>query len=681
MTKFPKQLLRIFVIAIFATAVAWGASHLKAARDLEEMTFDIRVLAFSPETKPSPDIVMIWLDEATMKGLPYRTPIPRDFLATLHSNILKAKPWLIAYDIFFKDPSFPKADSEFAKALEMGAAYGIVPRRPDGVVDMPLALFMEALAGVGLADLPFNPFDATVRMAKLGFDTDRGEMDSFAAMIFKAATGIDAATSIKEQNNAPGWGPLKTTPYTGKDKLIIRFAGPPGKIGDPNNAFKTYSASLVKKGLIPDAWLKDKIVMVGASYQDLKDAYLTPYYAKVTNYARMPGVEIHANVLSSLITNQLYYTLAPWQGWAWSFVIALIVSIAVVLASPWRATFAYILTVAAASVACILMFRLSAVTIPMISPLIGATASFGAGLGWRALTEGKQKRFIKSAFAKYVPHAVVERMTENPQLLKLGGETRQITSLFTDIASFTTISERMDPEELVAFLNDYLGKMNEVLFSYGATLDKYEGDAIIAFFNAPLDVANHELCAVKAALGIKRASAEITKQWGERCGRDIITRAGINSGSAVVGNMGSLGRFDYTAIGDTINLASRLEGANKFYNTTIMASEQTVSRLGDEIMVRPLDKVRVRGKTKPIFLYEIFGVSDEVEAKVISELVSPYKKAFELFEKRRAEDAKSLLSKILENFANDGPSQKLIARCERLIKEPEWDLVTDLETK
>ncbi len=682
LSNLPKQLLRVCAIAIFATLVAWAAMHLRATRNLEEMTFDIRVLAFAPDTKPSPDIVLIWLDEATMRALPYRSPIPRDFLAGLTENILKAKPWLVAFDVFFKDPSFQKADMEFAKALEDGAVYGIVPRRPDGTVDMPLPLFMEALAGVGLADLPYNPFDATVRMAKLKFKTDRGEMESFAAMIFKSATGIDASTSIKEQNRAPGWGPLKTTPYVGKgEELYIRFAGPPGKAGDPNNAFKAYSSSLVSKGLVPDAWLADKIVLVGASYEDLKDAYLTPYYAKATNYARMPGVEIHANVLSSLITNQLCYSLMPWQAWAWTLVVSLIVSLAVVLLTPWRSAFVYILTIAAATSLSVFIFRSSAVVMPLIAPLIGGTASFGAGLGWRALTEGKQKRFIKGVFAKYVPHTVVERMTENPKLLKLGGETREVTSLFTDIASFTTISERMNPEELVAFLNDYLGKMNQALFSFGATLDKYEGDAIIAFFNAPLNVSDHELCAVKAALEIKRASLQITEQWGDRCGMDIITRAGINSGPAVVGNIGSEGRFDYTAIGDTINLASRLEGANKFYGTTIMASEQTVSKLGDEIVIRPLDRVRVKGKTKPILLYEIIGQRDELEDKLIGELVSPYKKAFELLEQRRPDDAKKMLAEILVRFENDGPTIKLMQRCERLINEPGWNMVTDLESK
>jgi adenylate cyclase len=681
--KTTRLLLRALVIAIASTILAWCVMHVRAARDIEETTFDIRTLAFAPATKASDKVVMVWLDERTMRALPYRSPIPRDFLAKLHLKILKAEPWLIAYDIFFKDPSFPQADREFISALKAGPAYAIVPRRPDGKVDMPMPEFTNALTGVGLADLPFNPFDATVRKARFSFDTDRGPMDSYAAMIYLGATGIAAETSIREQAKVPGAGPLTATPYAGDDEVYIRFAGPPGRIGGEQNAFKIYSASLVEKGLVPDAWLKDKIVLVGASYEDLKDAFLTPYYAKATDYERMTGTEIHANIISSLLTNQFYFVLRPWQAVAWTFIMALIVSIAVVLISPWRSAIVFVLSVVASLAVAVLAFRSWAVVFPVVSPIVGSIISFGTGLGWRALAEGKQKRFIKCVFARYVPSAVVERMTEDPTLLKLGGETRTITSLFTDIASFTTISERMDPEMLVKFLNDYLGRMNEILFQNGATLDKYEGDAIIAFWGAPLDVAEHELAAVRSALGIKRASREITESWRESCGREIVTRAGINTGPAVVGNMGSEGRFDYTAIGDTVNLASRLEGANKFYDTMIMASETTLAKLDLDIVSRPLDRVRVKGKTEPITIYEVIGEKADLkdEAELMKKLIEPYREAFDLLMERKIEEAKIALCDIRDRYPDDGPTRELIKRCDRAIAEPDWDLVTDLMSK
>ena len=191
--KSAKRLIVAIVLAAFAASAAWAVTLLKSMQDLEAEAYDIRVLAFSPETKASDRIVMVWLDEATMAGLPYRSPVPRDFLAKLHKQIVAAEPWLVGYDIFFADSSFPDADREFAKALGGSVTYAVVPRRPDGTVAMPLPMFADALVGVGLADLPFNPFDATVRVAKLSYDTDRGMMDSFGAEIFGAAAGVAAA--------------------------------------------------------------------------------------------------------------------------------------------------------------------------------------------------------------------------------------------------------------------------------------------------------------------------------------------------------------------------------------------------------------------------------------------------------------------------------------------------------
>jgi len=674
------RLIASFAIAALATLLAWAATHLKSVRDLEQVAYDLRVLAFAPATQPSDKVVMVWLDEATMEGLPYRSPVPRDFLATLHREIVKAEPWMVGYDIFFKDPSFSQADSDFRDALEGSVTYAVVPRRPDGVVDMPLPMFEQVLVGVGLANLPFNPFDATVRKARFSFDTDRGRMDSFAAAIFSAATGVDAATSIREGVDPPGWGPFETTPFVERGEVLIRFAGPPGKIGGKDNSFKTYSASLVAKGLVPKAWLQDKIVLVGAAYEDLKDAYLTPYYARATGYARMPGVEIHANILSSLMTNGLYFALTPWQSLAWVALFALAVAFATSFLSPWRSAASFAFAAAAAVVLSIAIFRSAAVAVPMVAPLFAQIASLGLGLGWRAMTEGRQRRFIKGVFARYVPAAVVDRMIGDPKLLRLGGETRRVTSLFSDIASFTTISERLDPETLVSFLNDYLGRMNEVLFRFGATLDKYEGDAIIAFFNAPLDVQLHEESAVRAALGMRRVDGIVSEAWRGRCGREITTRIGVNTGPAVVGNMGSEGRFDYTAIGDTINLASRLEGANKFYDTRIMASESTAAKLGEQIVKRPLDRIRVKGKSEPILIYEIVGEKAEVEAEV-KEFIERYKEAFELFQARRLDEALAMLEKVIRVRPDDGPSIELRKRCERARDDADWDLVTDMTSK
>jgi class 3 adenylate cyclase/CHASE2 domain-containing sensor protein len=677
-----QKIYRTLIIAVVALLVTRGIMFFKAPRDFEAKLFDIRQLAFPPKTVSSSDVVMVWLDENTMKGLPFRTPIPRNFLATLHDKIAEAGPKLIAYDIFFKGASFPGDDEKLAKALGEYRAYAVVPMRAEGIVDMPDEMFMKGLKGVGLADLPFNSFDSTVREASFIFDTDRGPMRSFAAELFFAATGSDASELIADKKNWPGFGHIKLTPYVGGgEKVYIRFAGPPSKIGDKNNQFKTYSAALVAKGFVPKGWLKDKIVLVGASYEDLKDSFLTPYYAASMGYAQMNGVEIHANILSELLTSKFYFTTTMAQTWVGVFLIALAIGAAAVILSPWSAGIIFLVISAIEVLLSVVSFMKYGIVVPIVAPLIGSTAAYGSGLGLRALTEGKQKRFIKGVFSKYVPRAVVERMTQNPELVKLGGQQRIVTSLFSDIASFTTISEKMEPTELVEFLNDYLGRMNEMLFSFGATIDKYEGDAIIAFFNAPLDVVDHEAKAMRAAIEMRRITSEVSSEWSERLGRELVTRVGINTGPAVVGNMGSEGRFDYTAIGDTINLASRLEGTNKFYNTILMASEMTVARGGDDLIVRPVDRVRVKGKAEPILLYEIVGVRGHVDESIISEKIEPYQKAFDLFTHRNTVEAKSELSGVISTYPDDGPALELKKRIEKAGADPKWDLVTDLESK
>lgn len=691
-----KRITGVLISFAVSLSIVWGVSHLEALRALEDQTMDIRQIAFPPKTDVSGDVVMVWLDESTMQSLPFRSPVPRNFLAKLNDALARAEAKIIAYDIFFKGSSFPEADKTLAEGLAKTNSYAVVPMRPKnlcagegdvskhiaGCVDMPDKMFADALKGVGLADLPFSAFDTTVRAAQFAFETNLGTMPSLAARVFRAATGNDALSILDDKSSRPGFGPLEFSPFLdGSRKTAIRFAGPPGRIGNKDNAFKIFSAKLVADGLIPQSWLRDKIILVGAAYEDATDAYLTPYYRGFTNYARMNGVEIHANILSSLLTRQFLYNFLPWQKWGLIIAVIAIISATSLLLVPLKSAGVFVVTISAEIVLSVFAFRSFAIIVPVALPLSAGCVSYAVGIGWRALTEGRQKRFIKGVFAKYVPPAVVERMTEHPEMLKLGGEQKTVTSMFTDIASFTTISEKMDPVTLVTFLNDYLGRMNEVLFRYGATLDKYEGDAIIAFFNAPLDVERHELAAIKSAMEIRRISREITAAWKDRCGREIVTRVGINTGPAVVGNMGSEGRFDYTAIGDTINLASRLEGTNKFYGTIVMASEMTVEAVGESVIARPVDRVRVKGKTKAILLYEIAGEAETMDGALMSKLIAPYKRAFELFEERKIDESKGILNNILVEYPDDGPSKDLLKRCERAMIEPKWDLITDLTAK
>lgn len=643
-----KNILTVTIFALLTLASGLFISDFGPARDLDNLISDALIRYFSPETQISDDIVIVFLDEATMKELPYRSPVPRDFLYQLNEKILAAGPKAVGYDIFFKDPTIPAMDARLAASFKQGPVFAVsagkIGENGKWFEDEPMELFKESLKGVGLSDLPFSSSDATVRFAQFEFDINGRPRPSLVSVLYNAVKGGNAEALLHDPKKELSLFGFKFPPYKvlepgNETGTRIRFTGPPSKIGG-DNGFKIFPTNLVAKGLIPADWLKDKIVLVGAAYEDGTDAFLTPYYSSRYNYERMPGVEIHANVLNSLLTKRFYYELPKGFFIAGLLFTGFLASFLFLFGPVWRGVAAFIGLSAILIFKIVLNFSHFGLVMPF-TPFEGSMMiTFAASLGYRSVTEGRQKRFVKNVFAKYVPPSVVDKMIANPKLLTLGGEQREITCIFTDIASFTTISEKLDPKMLVSFLNEYLDKLTRIIFKYGGTLDKYEGDAIIAFFGAPLALTNHREAGVLAALEMQKASNEISDKWKDICGREIVTRIGIHSGTAVVGNMGSDLRFDYTAIGDTMNLASRLEGANKFFNTRILASESVIaivakqspennlaseivspsSMAHNDVLFRPLARVKVKGKTEAIGVYEVAGLKNEMKKDEVNKI-------------------------------------------------------------
>jgi adenylate cyclase len=284
-------------------------------------------------------------------------------------------------------------------------------------------------------------------------------------------------------------------------------------------------------------------------------------------------------------------------------------------------------------------------------------------------TEGRQKRFIKNAFQQYLSPAVIEKLIEDPERLKLGGERRQLSIFFSDLEGFTSISERLTPEELTSILNEYLSAMTEIIHEEGGTVDKYEGDAIIAFWNAPLSQPDHAVCCVKAALRCQKKLAELRPYFREKIQKDLKMRIGINTGAVVVGNMGSKTRFDYTMMGDAVNLASRLEGINKEFGSYTMISKSTLVEIGNAFPVRELSKVRVVGKKESVAVYEPMYEEDYRANKDNYDIFS---QGLESYYQGNFEKALAFFKKIAEQ---DAPARSYIEKCQELMaKKPEpWD--------
>ncbi len=291
------------------------------------------------------------------------------------------------------------------------------------------------------------------------------------------------------------------------------------------------------------------------------------------------------------------------------------------------------------------------------------------------IEERKEKRFIKDAFGQYLSPKVIDKLVEDPSALSLGGEKREMTAFFSDVQGFSTISESLTPDELVQLLNEYLTEMCDIIAEHDGTIDKFEGDAIIAFWGAPLKQENHATLACLACVDMQKKLEELREKWAQEGRPQLLARLGVNTGSMVVGNMGSVSRMDYTIMGDSVNLAARLEGANKFYKNFTMISEFTYEQAKEAIEVRELDTIRVVGKNEPITVYEILDRKNGVTGDK-AKLVDIFHQGLELYKQRHFKGALELFESGLDISPFDGPTLTYIDRCNGFIEDPpseEWD--------
>ena len=301
-------------------------------------------------------------------------------------------------------------------------------------------------------------------------------------------------------------------------------------------------------------------------------------------------------------------------------------------------------------------------------------------MAYTAIVEGREKRFIKGAFGKYLSPDRVAEITRDPSALKLGGEKLPLSLLFSDLSGFTTLSEEMDAQELIAMLNEYLQEMTDVVFAEGGYLDKYIGDAIMAFWNAPSKVPDHPDRALRTAILMQRRMDELNERWRERgTGRETLkVRIGVHTGDVVVGNVGGKDRFDYSAIGDAVNLAARLEPANKTYDTLNMVSEVTLAMAQGSYRVRELDTIAVKGKEAPVTVFELLEMDGVALRPAKEAALKHYSDGLDAYKRHEWTRAKEHFSAAVGACPDDGPSLLYVERCienEAEPPPPDWDFV------
>ncbi len=453
-----------------------------------------------------------------------------------------------------------------------------------------------------------------------------------------------------------------------KGQLSINYRGPFG-------SFQYISAADILAARYPYN-LRDKHLIIGTSAEGLYDLRATPY-ANI-----IPGVEIQANIIDNMIAaDPMVYDTFSEIGLTYTMLIAggLLLSATLAYSTPLAGGLGGFLFIQAAFTLCYTLFLHNRI-IGITYPLLTITIIFLSVTLFNFFFAGREKRYLNDAFKRYVAPGVVQEVIRNPTSLALKGETKELTVFFSDIRDFTAISEQLSPEQLSQLMNEYLTAMSNLIMETGGTVDKFIGDAIMAIWGAPLAIADQQLQAVKTALRSIAVLAELQPAWSKKGLPTIRIGIGINTGKMRVGNFGSEKRFDYTVIGDNVNLASRLEGLNKTYGTTILISENTMAAVADEFPCRYIDRVRVKGKDRPVKIFE--PLSQEVFAASQPEL-SVFSEAIDLYQQRDFQGANRLFT----SLNNDKPHklyQVYIERATFFLENPpeaDWDGVFSFTTK
>jgi adenylate cyclase len=585
---------------------------------------------------------------------------------------------------FAYPPAHPlRADVQKQDKLRLMEQFSLSNLVPKGA-EANLDAFTGALNGdaswTGFFNAPPD-VDGVVRRATLvlpyGRSSNPQEWDLYPSldlMTARALLGKDALDTTLTYGSIGiveiEFGKILSLRPDSRGQRLINYRGPSG-------TFPHVSIADVLAGNLPKNTFKGKIVLIGATATGIGDLRTTPFGG--LDY---PGVEIHANVIDNIL-NQRFLEHGAKQS-LWDFAIILFFGVPfgiwMALVTPrwmWFGAFMLVFLVAADYAAFLRGWWLN-FTVPAYT--LGANALLVAL--YRALIEEKEKRRVRAAFGEFVSPEVVRRLLVNPQLVE--PRKTQITVMFSDIRGFTTISEKLDAQELALFLNQYLSDMTQIVFQHQGTLDKYIGDAVMAFWGAPFEEPEHPMLACRSALAMMARISELQKKWQAEGKPRLDIGIGLNTGVASVGNMGSTRRRAYTALGDSVNLSSRLEGLNKDYGTHILVNETTYAAAEDSGFVfRELDLIRVKGKSEPVVIYELIGAACELSADTASRL-DRFREARTLYQSRKWIEAQSAFQSILDQWPDDGPSRAYWKRCqEYLFDEPPatWDGVFTMTQK
>ena len=494
----------------------------------------------------------------------------------------------------------------------------------------------------------------------LSLEAVRSYVGSIPLQIRVAAYGIESIQL----------GPV-SIPTDEMGRMFINFRGGP-------HTFPHYSVADIMAGRTPADAFRDRIVFVGSTAIGVYDLRVTPFSAV------FPGLEVHANVADNILRQTFLFR----PGWAALFDLAAILLMGMVtgLVLPRLRVFFSVSLIGVLFVGYLLIsqafFVRQGIWLNAVYPLLTMVIVYTAVTLYRYIIEEREKRKIRGAFSFYVTPSVVNEMLKNPEKLKLGGDKKELSVLFSDIRGFTTLAEEMEPETLVNLLNEYLTDVTNVVFEFDGLLDKYIGDAVMAVFGAPLEQTDHPMRACRTALKMLERLSKMQQKWEAEGTPRLDIGIGINTGPMVVGNMGSERRFDYTVMGDSVNLASRLEGINKEYGTRVVISEFTHERVKGDFFCRELDAVRVKGKVRPVKIFELVALRSDKDPRI--DIIEPFAQALSHYREQEWDRAEEKFNEVLSKIPEDVVARLYLQRIANLREQPPgpgWDGVFTMKRK
>ncbi|MBM4285260.1 MAG: CHASE2 domain-containing protein [Deltaproteobacteria bacterium] len=664
-----------------------------------------------PLPGPDPRVVLVTVDQPDVdfyKKQGINWPWPRQLYAPIIEFCRLGGARAVIFDIIYSEPSVygPEDDQRLGEAAAQ-AGNVIFPfflsREEKESGPLEAEIFQKAaleIAGPGPVGLPhyrsllppippLTAAAATLGNVEAGPDPDSIYRRLPLALPYQGRWLPFLAFAAYQRFQSPGpWrfgegGLVKEgvrLPLDEQGRMLLKFRGPSRSHRHFSAANVIRSAYQASKGEAPlhaprevaGAW-----VFVGLTAPGLKDMKPSPVAPIFT------GVELQMTLLDNLLRGDFLRQAPGWLLWAWALGLAAAVSLGVFFSRRLEVTLGVFLVLGGLHlVLAVAAFRLSWWLDP-VAPGVALFLAFGGATAYSYATEGRQKQFIRRTFSQYLAETVVNDLLENPDKLRLGGERRRVTLFFSDLAGFTGISEGLTPEELVGLLNDYLSRMTEIIMEEGGTVDKFEGDAIMAFWGAPLEQEDQARRACRAALRQVRALDDLNQSLRSQGLPALAMRIGLHTGEAVVGNLGSAKRFDYTVIGDTVNLASRLEGLNKFYGTAVMASEATRAECGGEVEFMELDQVAVKGRAAPVTVFAVLGTAGEL-SQLQAEARQEFLEGLSLYRQGRFVEAVLHFERAREHLPDPHPAEVYLERCRHYQAAPPppgWDGVFRPEKK